>query len=946
MMRQTRLKYAWVVSVLSVTLLMNGCVPSNPSKAPSNNSSNNATGNATQSTPGDNSTKVTGDKPGEIPDNPSGNLSKNAPDKNSHNTTGNVSQNVSSNVPGSNVTKPSSPEPLPVIASSSLKLVYADNFTSNKSGWPIGASGNLTYLYKDSGYHMSINLPGYVFPVKNNHVPQQTNFVAEIGARLLSSNGTNSSFGLVFQFDDKDDYYAFTIAGDRYSIWKHTGEDYSSVQPSTYSRYIKTDGSTNQLRVARLNKTIEVYVNGERLATVTDDSLYKGTIGLIVTDVASAVFADFKLYNFTDDYLSVAAPDLLPKIVKQNIGPAGGTVTANLSGNFQGTLQITVPKDTFTDTQAFQVTTQDALSPNADFYPGSPLVTITSPGGTFKNPVSIKITVKYAADEFPMVFEVDEAGNFEPVPTATLNQSTIGVSFYNFPKTIQIIVLVARKLPVKPLTDFTPGYDDWEFNNMPVYTSNQGICTGMSMTALYYFDEVGSIGKGLPLSGRYLGNNTDIVEDDRQAIRLASLVQVAYENSNAYHDNSFYYSANVPLIISSNVNGDTVTYRSFLAAMAITQQPQLVMMFGKDKSTGNVSGHCMIAYSCADGIVVADPNDPGGSHVIPFKNGKLGPYDTDPGEPKSGALYDTFTFVGKGGAYLPWSTIGDFWGKITDTTIGDNVFPKYNIKVLDDKGNLYADNIKDEDNVSVNRTKIYLLPAPSLNAFVLGIYQNDDFYSKVHPLVPANTTINLTAGDNLIGILVASINLTCDPEMTNALWTDFIWINIKCNPSETWRANLGGSSKLTPNTLTATMNHSFVVDFTLPGSLVDALNGKGFIYGKGIANGGTNVVSQAVTSTRYAGDMIVNGSINGLKVDVSAPSYDGKIWIFSENWNPITLYSYVLSGTTYQANGFKGFILSPKNVTDTTITGDWWTADISGYTQGGLSGTFTLTRAQ
>lgn len=200
--------------------------------------------------------------------------------------------------------------PLPVISTDSLQLVYEDDFNNPNSGWSKSSNAYATFAYTNGGYNISIGGSSGIWYCSNDAAGAQDNFVVNVDTALLSSVD-NSVYGIIFRYIDNNNYYALQITGDHYSIYKEIQGKASWLQHSTESPCIMTDGSENNLEIACLGKNIEVYVNGQRLTTLNDDSLTNGKIELMAAVTNTSVnFDNFKVYKFTGTYITKADPEI------------------------------------------------------------------------------------------------------------------------------------------------------------------------------------------------------------------------------------------------------------------------------------------------------------------------------------------------------------------------------------------------------------------------------------------------------------------------------------------------------------------------------------------------------------------------------------------------------------------------------------------------------------
>ncbi len=136
----------------------------------------------------------------------------------------------------------------------------------------------------------------------NLRTGQLTDFALEIDARLVSGP-KESLYGVIFrvQYTEAENYYRFLVSGDGYYlIGTKTNDVWTILQRKTKSAFIKEGYNTNHLKVVCKDSQIEVYVNGQHLTTITDDSFAEGCVGMIVDTPepnARVAFDNLKVYS-------------------------------------------------------------------------------------------------------------------------------------------------------------------------------------------------------------------------------------------------------------------------------------------------------------------------------------------------------------------------------------------------------------------------------------------------------------------------------------------------------------------------------------------------------------------------------------------------------------------------------------------------------------------------
>lgn len=200
--------------------------------------------------------------------------------------------------------KPSSS--LTPITEGSLELIFQDDFRENT--WKVSSDDDVIYQYANGEYVITGRKADWRFWARAPFDVFE-NGVIEVDARTVSSFNT-TKYAILFREKERN-YYSLTFDGDFYCVERDYQDKISKLLPLTKSAYIKKDGSANRLKVACLGNTIEVYVNNQRLATITDDTFAAGKVALAVIGKDSSVaFDNFKIYRFTQEYLQKAAPSL------------------------------------------------------------------------------------------------------------------------------------------------------------------------------------------------------------------------------------------------------------------------------------------------------------------------------------------------------------------------------------------------------------------------------------------------------------------------------------------------------------------------------------------------------------------------------------------------------------------------------------------------------------
>ena len=182
----------------------------------------------------------------------------------------------------------------------SAKLIYSDDFSNPTSYWPEMSSEGCESYYKDGEFHVIVNKTNWAAWRYNQNAGRFGDFIIEADIRQVSGD-ENSEYGLIFRCQNDDNYYYFLISADGYYLAGiRTDGKWTPLRRWITSASIEKGFSSNHLKVVCKASQIDIYVNGNRLATVIDNSFVDGYIGgILYTPGSSAhgAFDNLKVYS-------------------------------------------------------------------------------------------------------------------------------------------------------------------------------------------------------------------------------------------------------------------------------------------------------------------------------------------------------------------------------------------------------------------------------------------------------------------------------------------------------------------------------------------------------------------------------------------------------------------------------------------------------------------------
>jgi hypothetical protein len=197
---------------------------------------------------------------------------------------------------------PPSPTSAPT-ATPAMRLLFQDDFSDHSGGWIEFDDENGRAWIEDGEYHALVKKTDTVV-LGWRKEGSYADLIFEAEARQVSGPDINA-YGLLFRGNDKDNFYRFSISSlGKYEIDKRLEGEWVSIKEWTHSDAINQGVAMNHLKVICRGNTLEVYVNGQHLATVTDPSFAEGYIALTAAayqkpDVHVA-FDNVKVWEGTD----------------------------------------------------------------------------------------------------------------------------------------------------------------------------------------------------------------------------------------------------------------------------------------------------------------------------------------------------------------------------------------------------------------------------------------------------------------------------------------------------------------------------------------------------------------------------------------------------------------------------------------------------------------------
>lgn len=450
-------------------------------------------------------------------------------------------------------------------------------------------------------------------------------------------------------------------------------------------------------------------------------------------------------------------------IASQSIGTAGGVVTVSDPGGPLDGMTINVPAGAMPGSTRFDIDytpIAGTIAPNVD--PLTPLITVDNGGDFADDVMTVTIPVTIPAGYFAMGFFVDENGKLEGMPLVAETPTSITVATAHF-SSFFIATIADSLLSGTIDTGFRPMTDDWQFVNRGSYIAPGGHCAGQALTAMWYYIEKTQNGTST-LWNRFDNNmdapaTPDLWQDDSLGYRLASVVQKDID-----WDNWVRKAFN-----ELGASDDPLNWNAFLYAMLVTGEPQYVAI----RNTTVGGGHAMIVYKAnADTgtLYIADPNYPGNSsRKIQYANGAFSPYNSGANRAEidagNGKAYDEIRYYAKT-ALVDWSQIAARWDEFDAGTIGDGIFPTYELWVGDDAETAVP--LVDGMAFSSDSIEVWISDGDLNISSTYSVWRDDDWIT-----FDGQGRIPLNDGENRLGFYMMSEAKSADK------YGDFRWVTVQ-----------------------------------------------------------------------------------------------------------------------------------------------------------------------
>lgn len=183
-------------------------------------------------------------------------------------------------------------------------------------GWPQRSEGVFVSEITDGQYILRSEAPAQAHTaIFSPDYYQYSALIAEMNATLLPDSQPDSGYGLVFRYQDEDNYYVFAINGrQQVSIWARENGEWRELRDGTddwtVDEAVEPGGTANYLSVLAIGDHITGFVNSKRVVDVLDDTFTRGGVGFYIATTVRNVDQVHTAVGVEDFSVTNAVPSM------------------------------------------------------------------------------------------------------------------------------------------------------------------------------------------------------------------------------------------------------------------------------------------------------------------------------------------------------------------------------------------------------------------------------------------------------------------------------------------------------------------------------------------------------------------------------------------------------------------------------------------------------------
>ncbi len=184
------------------------------------------------------------------------------------------------------------------------EVLFEDDFAADNERWTIGDEGSSIVSIHDGGLDVEIIASQYMG--WSHLYDDEFSDVRVVFDVAPKKDDNQPSWGVICNYADTKNFYYMSFGADGYyAIARYLDDEYLvlSDESGNYveSTLIEKDKASYHVEATCANGSLELRIDGQRIASVEDDALTGGTVGLMVEtfdgDHAQAIFDNVVIYG-------------------------------------------------------------------------------------------------------------------------------------------------------------------------------------------------------------------------------------------------------------------------------------------------------------------------------------------------------------------------------------------------------------------------------------------------------------------------------------------------------------------------------------------------------------------------------------------------------------------------------------------------------------------------
>lgn len=487
------------------------------------------------------------------------------------------------------------------------------------------------------------------------------------------------------------------------------------------------------------------------------------------------------------------------QITDVEIGEGGGVIEWNNTIGSFGGLSIEVPNGAFNRAVRHRLSYADIekSSFNSLIDPISPLIHIENDEVFSERPILITLKVSVAETDIVGAFYYEEdPGELHGIPIVSRSADEVQIKVWHFST---IVLSKVQRSTIEKVNAFSIPFDlkenYWGFGNILTHLGDGGMCTGMSLGAMYLYgkEEVSDGFDHAFDNNPKLFQTPDIPDDDALGIKFASMLQKRYSNFMQFTYNREYQEP-------SPAFWSTAYYLYY------KKRPMIMILSGPDQGD-----HAVIAigYTATDSengtIRIVDPNFyPSTFRELTLKNNAFEKYYSalNLADLKAGISYEFNVFNLFPFYKFKFKEVTDIWGLAKSGLASEDYYTYPEIEYFahdyDDPDRTkiaLKDLLTGEENFLPFKN-VYFSASGKKEALDIQLFSYSGKESgKLDYDDPLNKSFDLSTGKLFIGLGAWTGH---KPDYKQRKWADFKWFVTGFSDIEIISDQPGGAPILTP----------------------------------------------------------------------------------------------------------------------------------------------------